>query len=118
MLGSPSRVGWAMAVLSKRLCSSSMRDERGTVRRRGICLLRSEVYLSQRHAMLSGDASAVFVFRRENRRPAFQPTELALHGAPGRLHRTRFALKLVATDRIPANAERRGLTKENLLQRR
>src|SRR5205823_509774 len=59
----------------------------------------------QGNAVLPGDAGGILVLRREYRRPALEPAELALHRAPRRLGGGRLTLELVPFGQVPANAE-------------
>src|SRR5262245_49979957 len=60
-----------------------------------ISLLRRQVDFAERHSVFSGDTGAIVVFRRENRRPAFKPAELALHRSPDSRHGARLPVQLV-----------------------
>src|SRR5437660_5915034 len=76
-----------------------------------IATLRLGVNLTQGHAVLPSEASAILILGREDGRPAFLPAELALYWPPRRLDGTSAALKLVSRDRITANAKGRRLAK-------
>src|SRR5712671_1194010 len=46
-------------------------------------LLSLLINLAEGDPVLPGDAGAILILRREDRRPSFQPTELPLHRPPG-----------------------------------
>src|SRR5438132_12738525 len=82
------------------------------------CPLCLKIYFPQGNAVLAGDAGAVFVFRREDRRASILPAEFALNGSPGSLDGAGTPLKLVPHDGIAADTERGRLTKSGVFPSR